>query len=266
MKLQTTLARSITTTLTIVSTGYAALPPTPLDKHGDYDGSDLIEWIKSHPQGYVHPSVRIGRAIPGDPNSMFGLYVSSDPGTAPIEQDDIIARIPWNHLIGPGEKYNKSIFFSCKEIENLTTELKKGEESTYGPYIRYLLTQKRGSMPGEWSKAGKKFFAKLLDYGDLPPYEEAWLDDYNQYLRKCDGNPKDDMERRAYYLASSRDEDTLMIPIYDMANHSNDVNKLNTLSFKPEKVGKAFRFEASRTIMPGKSIICWQFHIHCSSA
>jgi hypothetical protein len=234
----------------------AKLPPVPLDEHGDYTGADLIEWINSHPQGYVHPSVRIGRAVPGDKTSMLGLYVSSAPGTAAIEEDEIIARIPWSHLIGPGDEYNKMNFaFSCAEIRNLAAELNKGEESQYGPYVRYLLSQKRGTMPGEWSKAGKKFFAKLLDYGDLPPYEETWLNDYEKtWIVQCNGNPDDDMEKFAYYLASSRDEDSLMIPIYDMANHSNDAKKLNTLSFKPDKVGKAFRFEASRTIQPGEEI------------
>jgi hypothetical protein len=251
------------TTLTLLSLIITAppsiadkLPPIPLDEHGDYNGSDLISWINSHPQGYVHPSVRIGRAIPGDPTSMMGLYVKSDPDTVPIEADDVIARIPWSHLIGPGDEYHRLNFnFSCREVRNLADELKKGEESSYGPYVRYLLTQKRGSMPGEWSKAGQKFFAKLLDYGDLPPYEEVWLDDYQRtWIQQCHGNPDDDIERMAYYLASSRDEDSLMIPIYDMANHSNDAKKLNTLSFKPEKVGKAFRFEASRRILPGEEI------------
>ena len=249
------LPLSISTTLlaTVLS---ANLPPIPLDEHGDYTGSDLIEWINSHPQGYVHPSVRIGRATPGDPTSMLGLYVSSDPGTLPIEEDEVIARIPWSHFIGPGDEYDKHTFFSCQEIRNLASELKKGvEESQYGPYVRYLLSQKRGTMPGEWSKAGKKFFAKLLDYGDLPPYEEMWLDEYERtWVQHCRGDPDDDMEKFSYYLASSRDEDTLMIPIYDMANHSNDAEKLNTLSFKPEKIGKSFRFEASRKILPGEEI------------
>jgi hypothetical protein len=242
--------------LSIATIARAKLAPVPLDEHGDYTGSDLIEWINSHPQGYVHPSVRIGRATPGDPTSMLGLYVSSAPGTAPIEEDEIIARIPWSHLIGPGEEYQKMNFqFSCAEIRNLATELTKGEESQYGPYVRYLLSQKRGTMPGEWSKAGKKFFAKLLDYGDLPPYEEEWVDDYQKnWIQGCNGNPDNDMEKFAYYLASSRDEDSLMVPIYDMANHSNDAKKLNTLSFKPDKVGKSFRFEASRTIHPGEEI------------
>ncbi|KAL3799282.1 hypothetical protein HJC23_013007 [Cyclotella cryptica] len=242
-------------TIGILAHHATATLPLPTDEHGDYNGADLIEWINSHPQGYVHPSVRIGRERPGDPTSMLGLYVSSAPGTKSIEEDEIIARIPWSHLISPGEEYSRSKFFSCQEIRNLAKELKLGDNSRYAPYVRYLLAQPRGAMPGEWSNAGKKFFAKLLDYGDLPPYEETWLDVYEtEWIKGCHGDPEDPMERMAFYLASSRDEDTLMIPIYDMANHSNDPDKLNTLSFKPDKVGKSFRFEASRTILPGEQI------------
>lgn len=62
------------------------------------------------------------------------------------------------------------------------------------------------------------------------------------------------MEHAAYWLAASRDEDTLMVPIYDMANHSNDPKKLNTLSYKPQKAGDSFRFWASREIKPGEQI------------
>ncbi|KAL7489503.1 hypothetical protein ACHAW6_015135 [Cyclotella cf. meneghiniana] len=249
-----TLATIATIRILSVSTANT-LPPLPTDEHGDYNGSDLIEWINSHPQGYVHPSVRIGRERPGDPTSMLGLYVSSSPGTKPIERDEIIARIPWSHILGPGDDYNLSEFFSCREIRNLANELKLGDESRYAPYVRYLSAQPRGVVPGEWSEAAKKLFAKILDYGDLPPYEETWLDVYeSEWIRGCHGDPDDDFERTAFYLASSRDEDTLMIPLYDMANHSNDPDKLNTLSFKPEKVGRAFRFEASRTILPGEQI------------
>ena len=50
------------------------------DEYGDYNGLDLIEWIRFHPEGVIHPSLRIGRERPGDSTSMNGLFVSSsDP-------------------------------------------------------------------------------------------------------------------------------------------------------------------------------------------
>lgn len=233
----------------------SALTPLPTDEHGDYNGSDLIEWIKSHPEGDIHPSLRIGRERPGDPTSMNGLFVSSAPGAKPIKKGDIIAQVAWDHLISPGTKYDTSKFFSCRAIYNIAKELKLGEKSTLAPYVRYLLAQPRGTMPGEWTEAGQEFLANLLGNGELPPYESAWRTDFHsKWIQGCDGHDDDDMERAAYWLSASRDEDTLMIPIYDMANHSNDPKKLNTLSFKPYKKGDNFRFIANKKIMPGEQI------------
>ncbi|KAL7535544.1 hypothetical protein ACHAXR_006559, partial [Thalassiosira sp. AJA248-18] len=246
--------------LTILSLYFiqaVASSPLPTDEHGDYNGNDLIEWIKSHPEGDIHPSLRIGRERPGDPTSILGLYVSSSssPDAKPIEKGDVIAQIPWDHMIHPDGKYKKHKFFSCRAIYNIAKELKLGDKSTRAPYVRYLLTQPRGSMPGEWTKAGQDFFSEVLGHGDLPPYEDTWRSHFeDEWMEGCHGSDDDDMERAAFWLASSRDEDSLMVPIYDMANHSNDPELLNTLSYKPDEAGDTFRFVASKKIMPGEQI------------
>ena len=54
------------------------------------------QWIRSHPEGDIHESVRIGRERPGDSTSLMGLFVSSAPDTKPIEKGDVIAQIPWD--------------------------------------------------------------------------------------------------------------------------------------------------------------------------
>jgi hypothetical protein len=56
----------------------------------------IQQWIKSHPDGIIHPSLRIGREIPGDSSSLLGLFVNSQDN--PIEKGDIIAQIPWDQL------------------------------------------------------------------------------------------------------------------------------------------------------------------------
>ena len=45
-----------------------------------------------------------------------------------------------------------------------------------------------------------------------------------------------------------------MVPVYDMANHSNDPILLNTLSYKPKRAGDAFLFISSRDIALGEQI------------
>lgn len=243
------------------------------DEYGDYNGLDLIEWIRSHPEGVIHPSLRIGRERPGDSASMNGLFVSSSDlnnNNASIQKGEVIARIPWDRMISPGKKYNKEKYFSCRAIYKLATELDNWNDDTsssaatsrYGPYITYLKTQSRGIMPGEWSPTGQMFLATyILNNGQLPPYANTWQTKFqSQWLGQCLGTPtaddeqKSNNERIAYWLASSRDEDTLMVPIYDMANHSNDRKKLNTISHKPNMAGEAFTFVASRTIHPGEQI------------
>ncbi|KAL3810689.1 hypothetical protein ACHAXA_003293 [Cyclostephanos tholiformis] len=245
-----------TTTTTTTTTSL------PTDEHGDYNGSDLIDWIRSHPEGIIHLSLRIGRERPGDLSSPLGLFVKNDAESIPISKGDVIARIPWDMMIQPGGKYHPYKFFSCRAIYNLANELDMGEHSDKAPYVRYLLSQKRGNMPGEWSRAGSNFLAsEILGNGDLPPYEDSWRAKFDvEWSGGCSGTDATadpiahDNERRAYWLASSRDEDTLMVPVYDMANHSNDPVLLNTVSYKPARAGDAFLFVSSRDIASGEQI------------
>ena len=80
--------------------------------------------------------MRIGRERPGDPTSINGLFVSSAPGATPIEKGDVIAQIPWDHIIHPDGKYGKYKFSSCRAIYNLAKELNLGDKSKRAPYVR----------------------------------------------------------------------------------------------------------------------------------
>ncbi|KAL7428364.1 hypothetical protein ACHAXM_001495 [Skeletonema potamos] len=236
-----------------VATVTSSSSPLPTDDNGDYNAADIIEWIRSKPGGMIHDSLRVGRERPGDPNSINGLFVKSD-GKA-IEKGEAIAQIPWDCTINPGKKYGFYKFEGCPGIYNLADELRLGEKSTKAPYVRYLLNLPRGTMPGEWNDAAKDFLSVVLGHDQLPPYEENWKFDFrNNWVQRCEGNEKDEVERAAYFLALSRDEDTLMVPIYDMMNHSNDPMKLNTISYKPQKAGDVFRVVASRRIEPGEQV------------
>lgn len=248
MKLLSTLLPFLCTIAAAADTS-----PLPRDEHGDYNAKDIIEWIRSSKDGIIHQSLRVGREIPGDPNSINGLFVKSD--AAAIEKGDIIARIPWDCTINPGLKYKFDKHESCSNIYNLADELRKGDESSKAPYVRYLLSLPRGTMPGEWNDAAKDFLSVVLGHDQLPPYEEQWKYDFEtDWVGYCMGDENDEYERAAYHLNHSRDEDTLMVPIFDMMNHSNDPKKLNTLSYKPKKKGDVFRVVASRRIEPGEQV------------
>lgn len=136
-----------------------------------------------------------------------------------------------------------------------------GEKSFHAPYVKYLMNQPRGRILSEWSKEGKDFLSTMLGkswdeddeqwVGGLPPkfvksYEEVWLE-------WCKGEDNE-LAKAAFYQFTSRDEDTLMVPFYDMHNHSNDPKKLNTISHKPRSPGKPFVLSATRNINPGDQI------------
>jgi hypothetical protein len=141
-----------------------------------------------------------------------------------------------------------------------------GDRSRYAPYINYLKNQPAGRIPSDWSAAGKQLLRRVLDQegeAGLPPFGS--LDRFAQvWMGECKGEDTP-LARAAFFQFTSRDEDTLMVPFYDMHNHSNDPKKLNTIVFKPEKKGKPFTMRATRDILPGEQILisynrchgCW---------
>ncbi|KAL7427724.1 hypothetical protein ACHAXM_000965 [Skeletonema potamos] len=141
-----------------------------------------------------------------------------------------------------------------------------GDESKFAPYINYLKNQPAGRIPSEWSIAGKKLLTKILDQdgeSGLPPFDA--LDRFElEWLGRCEGEDTP-IARSAFFQVTSRDEDSLMVPFYDMHNHSNDPKQLNTISAKPTSKGKPFTMRATRNILPGEQIIisynrchgCW---------
>jgi len=144
-------------------------------------------------------------------------------------------------------------------IRELHRQFVLGDESAHAPYVNYLMNQPRGRIPSEWTDAGKRLLRTILDRGDddddegrLPPrhflkgFEETWIGE-------CRGEDTP-LARAAFYQFTSRDEDSLMVPFYDMSNHSNDPEKLNTVSEKPERPGQPFVLRAWRDIRPGEQI------------
>lgn len=142
-------------------------------------------------------------------------------------------------------------------IHELHRQFILGDESVYAPYVNYLMNQPRGRIPSEWTDAGKLLLSAILDRRDdddegLPPqhflkgFEETWIGE-------CRGEDTP-LARAAFYQFTSRDEDSLMVPFYDMSNHSNDPEKLNTVSEKPERPGEPFVLRAWRDIRPGEQI------------
>eukprot|EP00571_Detonula_confervacea_P014899 CAMPEP_0172306364 /NCGR_PEP_ID=MMETSP1058-20130122/7441_1 /TAXON_ID=83371 /ORGANISM="Detonula confervacea, Strain CCMP 353" /LENGTH=540 /DNA_ID=CAMNT_0013018219 /DNA_START=146 /DNA_END=1768 /DNA_ORIENTATION=- len=240
------------------------------DKNLSYDGSDLIEWINNN-GGYIHPNARIGLDPTGQYRGVFVKNVEEEGGTSEgIEEGDTVARIPWDLIIKP-KNYSDSTYWSCEALHEIHRQFLLGDESPYAPYVNYLKNQPRGRIPAEWTDAGKQLLQTIQSKngqddessnalppkGNLKSFEETWIEE-------CKGEDTP-LARAAYYQFTSRDEDTLMVPFYDMHNHSNDPKKLNTISAKPKRKGKPFYLRTIRDIAPGEQIFisynrcnaCW---------
>lgn len=156
----------------------------------------------------------------------------------------------------------KNIDFIIKKtsrsaIHELYRQFILGDESKYAPYVNYLKNQPRGRIPDEWTDAGKQLLHTILDSrenddeGLQPPteksYEETWIGE-------CKGEDTP-LARAAFYQFTSRDEDTLMVPFFDMSNHSNDPEKLNTAyPQRPKRPGQPFVLRSMRDIRPGEQV------------
>ena len=221
--------------------------------------SELIKWIDERDDGIIHQSLHITNGR--------GLQVKSD-AAQPIEKGEVITQIPWECTINSGKKYSPyKTEMSCGVIYKLAEELSRGDRSAQAPYIRYLLnnlSNNIGRMPGKWSYAGKQFLSAVLGHGALPPFEHLWRTDYTQnWVEGCAGDEADEMEHAAYFLTQSRHKDNLMVPIYDMIIRTNDVEKVNTIVYKPEVIGDVFRVVASKTIQPGEQVHT-SYNIRCN--
>jgi hypothetical protein len=219
--------------------------------------SELVEWIDGRDDGIIHQSLHITNGR--------GLQVKSD-AAKPIEKGEVIVQIPWECTINSGKKYSPhKTEMSCGVIYKLAEELSRGDKSRQAPYVRYLLNNlPNGRMPGEWSYEGKQFLSAVLGHGALPPFEHLWKTDYTQnWVEGCAGDEADEMEHAAYFLTQSRHKDNLMVPIYDMIIRTNDVEKVNTIVYKPEVIGDVFRVVASKTIQPGEPVYT-SYNIRCN--
>ena len=203
------------------------------DRNIAYDGSDLIDWIKSN-GGFIHPNTRIGLDPTGKYRGVFVKSVGGEDGGTPdgIEKDTIICEIPWELIISPPNYHYNDLDTNCDALHGFYHQLQLGDESKYAPYINNLKNQPDGRIPSEWSAVGKNLLRKILNQDRnvglrLPPYDA--LDRFEEeWMKECNGEDTP-LARSAFFQFTSRDEDNLMVPFFDMANHSNDPKKLNAI-------------------------------------
>ena len=81
-----------TTPATPAAEGTASDPP---DANLLYDGSDLVDWIRGAPGGYVHPNARIGLDPSGKYRGVFVKTVEEGGTGEGIPEGEMLCSIPW---------------------------------------------------------------------------------------------------------------------------------------------------------------------------
>ena len=179
---------------------------------------DMIEWVRSK-GGSFNRKIEIRRMNQQDDNSPYGIYAKED-----IAAKENLFHIPESCYITmtdefrPMEKDEDETIFYYKNIclltHKLLTEMNLGEQSTHGPYIRYLKTQKPGQIPAMWSKEGKDVLRKVIYPGSNVV---DWIDEHF----KQTGCVNNTSEEHIVELVLQRGYDVSLIPIWDMVNHDN---------------------------------------------
>ena len=160
---------------------------------GAAEGADfgIFEWIHNAPGGFYHPD----QDFRADPETgAMGVFATKD-----IPEGTTLVRVPWSHLIKSDDP-EEAGQLCCGTVESLARELRKGEESEYAPYIKYVQNQAVDQIPSGWSAQGKAFLQEIVGGADaksqvLPPEDPShWLVD--DWFKRCGGDPNDEIGGR----------------------------------------------------------------------
>eukprot|EP00550_Attheya_septentrionalis_P012573 CAMPEP_0198303786 /NCGR_PEP_ID=MMETSP1449-20131203/57068_1 /TAXON_ID=420275 /ORGANISM="Attheya septentrionalis, Strain CCMP2084" /LENGTH=115 /DNA_ID=CAMNT_0044006293 /DNA_START=378 /DNA_END=722 /DNA_ORIENTATION=- len=109
---------------------------------------ELIEWIRSHPDGFVSDKLEIRVADPNNPASGSGMFVNG-----PIKEGELLYSLPWDLLIkaddAPADGYLRKEM-SCGLVRSLLRELRLGDESTFVPYLKYFQSFDESGLVENW--------------------------------------------------------------------------------------------------------------------
>lgn len=232
----------------------------------------LIEWMESKDSGYINPQVQIRRWDPTDANSYFGAFAN-----APIRKDELLIKIPREITIQlPTEAQNWTYQDTvCDLAWTFKHEFELGDESAYAPYINYLKSQPKRQLPAVWTPAGQHLLTQVqgdLNMNGVGSYTDgkeiaSWI--WEWFEDDC-MNSKDDAagdnataseSLNPYFLAlaTQRGYDYAMLPIYDMLNHHNGKNKINTITRPSIFHSDGFGVYALRDLQAGEELF-YSYH------
>lgn len=235
------------------------LTPTLSEESKATRAVELSKWLQEQ-EGYEFNSKQEIRPIESNILSpTAGIFALED-----IQEGEILARVPWNLIVGPSADIELSDTFndeefgpskdSCSALNNLYGEIQKGASSNMSPYIDYLFSTK-ASLPFSFSENGKRLLLDILktshDEDDLPLLEKLEPPFLSEATEYCGEEASTEEGQLAAELMIQFAFQNQMIPIYDLYGHRNG-RWLNT---ETETVpGEYFKIKALRDIKAGEPI------------
>jgi hypothetical protein len=202
----------------------------------------------------VNDKLELRRADIKNLSSGSGMFVN---GT--IKKGELLYSVPWDLIIKPDDyddddeyygDFYKTPILSCDTVYSLIHELNLGDKSKYGPYLKYFHDFKTNYLIEQWSETGTDLINYIAGY-DMKA-DSSWL---RYWYEECDGS--DDLlhEKAALYV-TTRAEDYLLIPLFDLANHRNGHMNHAHINKKIEIVrGISADGIATRDIAAGEEIV-----------
>lgn len=191
------LILSFCLTALVIVQGAPTSPQQQQPKH-DESVAELVDYFTTRKGVYYSPKQQIRYE-----RGMMGVFA-----TRRIEEGELLCSVPWSATINAGRPIDYPSHLVCDTVRNLVREMKLGDESEFGPYVKYLLNQRHGQLPSAWSKPAKELLRRVLD-DVLPPFSAT---DLNEDWHDACGGADNALENNAAMLVIQRAEDDLMVP------------------------------------------------------
>jgi spermidine synthase len=232
-----------------------------LDKHAQ----ELVVWLRQN-DGYFNSKLEIRREDPEDPASEFGVFATNT-----IKPEEQLMEIPAKLILQATDDDDKFAIPSgndvayidrdrfeglCDLTRTLIAEMRLEGASNFAPYVKYLLEKGQEHIPAMWSEPAKEILRRLTGQGghDWPRGAADWFWDFEH--TKCIHND-DELEKMALSFISSRGwgtNYTVLVPVLDIINHSNNGKLRNTEITSAIVEGTPVHVRALKKIQAGEQL------------
>ncbi|CAB9507282.1 Spermidine synthase 1 [Seminavis robusta] len=173
-----------------------------------------IDWLRSKKGGFYSPKITIRPLFESDSDTVpLGLFASGEG----FQKGETVMVVPRQWLLTTGSEFSEDM---CHTAENLVRQRKLQDESDYEPYVSYVFSKERITLPSTFSSRGKSLL--LLIRGQQLPPDDLTKVSFAQHCThsmSLDQEEDKEMLEFAYLTVVSRAWSDKLVPVFDMINH-----------------------------------------------